>query len=184
MVLPCTTSPPEDLSLAKSKLYWQIGRKIVHFFRKGKDSLDNQHEDFHGRTSLFLDQMKHGNLSLKLSNVQLEDNAEYSCIYKPSEDHETKESKIKLNVSGKVLFSSEGVSRGHHFLLISHIWSLTGITSIFKAIFPFVTFCSLLLLEECVRKERKTYLLCFSPSGLLKARHLPLCPPFTGDINE
>ncbi|NXC01563.1 MOG protein, partial [Orthonyx spaldingii] len=99
VVLPCTTTPPGELTLARSRLYWQIDRKIVHFFQNGKDSLEDQDKTFHGRTSLFLDQMKHGNLSLKISNVQLHDEAEYFCIYKQTENHQTKKSKIKLNVS-------------------------------------------------------------------------------------
>ncbi|NXE94327.1 VTCN1 inhibitor, partial [Menura novaehollandiae] len=101
VVLPCTTSPPGELILSKSMLYWQIGMKIVHFFQNGQDSLNAQDKHFQGRTSLFLDQMKHGNLSLKISNVQLPDNAEYTCIYKQTEDHQTKKSKIILNVSGR-----------------------------------------------------------------------------------
>ncbi|XP_038006323.1 V-set domain containing T-cell activation inhibitor 1-like isoform X2 [Motacilla alba alba] len=100
VVLPCTTTPPGDLTLSKSMLYWQIGTKqLVHFFQNGQDSLEGQDEKFHGRTSLFLDQMKHGNLSLKISNVQLWDDAEYSCIYRQTESHQTKKSTIKLNVS-------------------------------------------------------------------------------------
>ncbi|NXG03318.1 VTCN1 inhibitor, partial [Sakesphorus luctuosus] len=99
VVLPCTTTPPGELIFSQSRLYWQIDKKIVHFFHKGQDSLKDQDKHFHGRTSLFLDQMKHGNLSLKISNVQLLDNAEYICIYKQDEDHQTKKSKIKLSVS-------------------------------------------------------------------------------------
>ncbi|NWV85597.1 MOG protein, partial [Dasyornis broadbenti] len=99
VVLPCSTSPPEELTLSKSMLYWQIGRKIVHFFQNGQDSLKAQDKHFHGRTSLFLDQMKHGNLSLKISNVQLGDDNEYICIYRQTEDHQTQKSKIKLSVS-------------------------------------------------------------------------------------
>ncbi|KAF2975427.1 hypothetical protein EK904_001993 [Melospiza melodia maxima] len=100
VVLPCTTSPPGELALARSMLYWQIGTKqLVHFFQNGHDSLDGQDKKFHDRTSLFLDQMKHGNFSLKISNVQLGDDAEYSCIYRQTESHQTKKSTIKLNVS-------------------------------------------------------------------------------------
>ncbi|NXB12865.1 MOG protein, partial [Cnemophilus loriae] len=100
VVLPCTTTPPGELTLAKSMLYWQIGtEKVVHFFRNGQDSLEGQDKDFHGRTSLFLDQMKHGNLSLKISNVQLRDSAEYSCIYRQTENQQTSKSTIKLNVT-------------------------------------------------------------------------------------
>ncbi|NWW06009.1 MOG protein, partial [Oreocharis arfaki] len=100
VVLPCTISPGE-LNLAKSMLYWQIGSRLVHFFQNGQDSLEKQDKSFHGRTSLFPDQMKHGNFSLKISNVQLEDNDEYTCIYRQTGDHKTNKSKIKLNVSGK-----------------------------------------------------------------------------------
>ncbi|NXI20055.1 VTCN1 inhibitor, partial [Irena cyanogastra] len=100
VVLPCTTTPPGELSFSKSMLYWQIGtEKLVHFFQNGRDSLEDQDKKFQGRTSLFLDQMKYGNLSLKISNVQLQDNAEYSCIYRQTETHQTKKSTIKLNVS-------------------------------------------------------------------------------------
>ncbi|NXO42922.1 VTCN1 inhibitor, partial [Locustella ochotensis] len=100
VVLPCTTAPPGELTLAKSMLYWQIGTKeLVHFFQNGQDSLKDQDIKFRGRTSLFLDQMKHGNLSLKISNVQLQDDAEYSCIYRQTENHLTKKSTIKLSVS-------------------------------------------------------------------------------------
>ncbi|XP_017666535.1 PREDICTED: myelin-oligodendrocyte glycoprotein-like isoform X1 [Lepidothrix coronata] len=99
VVLPCSTTPPGELIFSKSMLYWQIDQKIVHFFQKGQDSLGTQDKRFRGRTSLFLDQMKHGNLSLKISNVQLQDNAEYTCIYKQDADHQTKKSNIKLSVS-------------------------------------------------------------------------------------
>ncbi|NXS32825.1 MOG protein, partial [Pomatostomus ruficeps] len=102
VVLPCTTSPPGELSLNRFKLYWQIGKKIVHFFQNGQDSLKDQDQNFSNRTSLFLDQMKHGNLSLKITNVQLLDDAEYTCIYRQPEDHQTQKSKIKLNVSDPV----------------------------------------------------------------------------------
>ncbi|NWT53298.1 MOG protein, partial [Erythrocercus mccallii] len=99
VVLPCITTPLGEQTLSKSKIYWQIGTKVVHFFDNGQDSLEHQDEKFHGRTSLFLDKMKHGNFSLKISNVQLRDDAEYSCIYRQAADQQTKKSVIKLNVS-------------------------------------------------------------------------------------
>uniref|UniRef100_A0A8C3XAK7 Immunoglobulin V-set domain-containing protein n=1 Tax=Cyanoderma ruficeps TaxID=181631 RepID=A0A8C3XAK7_9PASS len=93
-------------------VYWQIGtKKLVHFFQNGQDSLEGQHEKFRGRTSLFLDQMKEGNLSLKISNVQLQDDAEYSCIYRQTENHQTKISTIKLSVSGKIFLLQRSESR-------------------------------------------------------------------------
>uniref|UniRef100_A0A8V0YKA4 Ig-like domain-containing protein n=1 Tax=Gallus gallus TaxID=9031 RepID=A0A8V0YKA4_CHICK len=103
VVLPCTSTFPEELNISHSKLYWQKGDDLVHFFHKGHDDLESQDEQYHGRTSLFLNEVKHGNFSLKLSNVQLQDKAVYSCIYSQA-GHQTKKSQIKLSVSGKNLF--------------------------------------------------------------------------------
>ncbi|NXG82860.1 VTCN1 inhibitor, partial [Stercorarius parasiticus] len=104
VILPCTATSPGELILSNSILYWQIGHSVlVHFFHKGHDSLNLQDKRYDGRTSLFLDQMKHGNFSLKLSNVQLLDTDVYTCIYKQTGDHpnQTQKSKINLIVSGK-----------------------------------------------------------------------------------
>ncbi|XP_051626846.1 myelin-oligodendrocyte glycoprotein-like isoform X2 [Manacus candei] len=133
VVLPCSTTPPGELIFSKSMLYWQIDQKIVHFFQKGQDSLGTQDKRFRGRTSLFLDQMKHGNLSLKISNVQLQDNAEYTCIYKQDADHQTKKSNIKLSVSGQSQIASRSppetpclavFSLSLHLLVTLGVWHL------------------------------------------------------------
>jgi len=104
VILPCTTTSPGELTLSNSMLYWQIDSVVVHFFHDGQDSLKFQAKEYHGRTSLFLDQMRNGNFSLKLSNVQLNDTALYTCIYKQTGDHpnKTQKSQIELIVSGKV----------------------------------------------------------------------------------
>ncbi|NXF36998.1 VTCN1 inhibitor, partial [Nyctibius bracteatus] len=106
VILPCTTTSPGELILSNSKLYWQIDSVLVHFFHNGQDSLKFQDKHYHGRTSLFLDQMKHGNFSLKLSNVQFLDAAVYTCIYKQTGDHpnQTQKSKIKLILHDNFLF--------------------------------------------------------------------------------
>ncbi|XP_074670583.1 V-set domain containing T-cell activation inhibitor 1-like [Strix aluco] len=115
VILPCTTTSPGELILSHSKLYWQIDSVLVHFFHNGQDSLTLQDKHYHGRTSLFLDQMKHGNFSLKLSNVQLLDTAVYNCIYKQTGDHpnETQKSKIKLIVSAPPITEEAPSPSGH-----------------------------------------------------------------------
>ncbi|NXG35583.1 VTCN1 inhibitor, partial [Dromaius novaehollandiae] len=106
VILPCTITSPGELDVSDSKLYWQIESTIVHFFHNGEDSLRYQDINYRGRTSLFLDEVKHGNFSLQLSNIRLEDAAEYTCIYKQARtlSNKTQKSKIKLNVSGKTSF--------------------------------------------------------------------------------
>lgn len=112
VVLPCTSTFPEELNISHSKLYWQKGDDLVHFFHKGHDDLESQDEQYHGRTSLFLNEVKHGNFSLKLSNVQLQDKAVYSCIYSQA-GHQTKKSQIKLSVSDSPSTEEEHQSSGH-----------------------------------------------------------------------
>ncbi|KAM9567383.1 ICOS ligand-like isoform 2-T4 [Guaruba guarouba] len=105
VVLPCSTTSPGKLTLSNSMLFWQIEADdpqhtiVVHFARNGQDLPQFQNDHYWGRTSLFFDKMKHGNFSLKLSNVKLLDSAEYSCIYKQTGDHKTQKSNVKLIVS-------------------------------------------------------------------------------------
>ncbi|XP_068771858.1 ICOS ligand-like isoform X2 [Struthio camelus] len=101
VILPCTIPSPGEMDVSNSKVYWQIESILVHFFHNGEDSLVGQDTNYHGRTSLFLDEVKHGNFSLQLSNVRLEDEAVYTCIYKQTGApfSKTQKSKIKLYVS-------------------------------------------------------------------------------------
>lgn len=103
VVLPCSITPPEELNISYSKLYWQKEDDLVHFFHEGCNDLKFQDKQYEGRTSLFSSEVKHGNFSLKLSNVQPQDEAVYSCIYSQS-GHQTQKFKIKLEVSGKNFF--------------------------------------------------------------------------------
>uniref|UniRef100_A0A8C6ZIB4 Ig-like domain-containing protein n=1 Tax=Nothoprocta perdicaria TaxID=30464 RepID=A0A8C6ZIB4_NOTPE len=84
VILPCNVTSSGELDLSNSKLYWQKESVLVHFFHNGADSLDYQDMNYHDRTSLFLDEVKHGNFSLQLSNVRLDDTAVYtfplSCL--------------------------------------------------------------------------------------------------------
>ncbi|NXI64769.1 VTCN1 inhibitor, partial [Anseranas semipalmata] len=114
VILPCKTSPGE-LDVSNSMLYWQIESVLVHFLHNGQDELLFQDEQYNGRTSLFLDQVKHGNFSLKLSNVQLQDAAVYTCIYKQTGalPNTTQKSKIKLNVTAPSSTWKEHSPSGH-----------------------------------------------------------------------
>ncbi|KGL80100.1 Myelin-oligodendrocyte glycoprotein, partial [Tinamus guttatus] len=123
VILPCNITSSGELDLSDSKIYWQKGSVLVHFFHNGADSLDCQDTNYHGRTSIFLDEMKHGNFSLQLSNVRKNDTAVYTCIYKEGRtlSKKTQKSEIELTVSdpGQVSPRSPGDAQGLHTLTFS-----------------------------------------------------------------
>ncbi|KAL0970749.1 hypothetical protein UPYG_G00246770 [Umbra pygmaea] len=83
-ILPCSMIPTE---LAGLVVEWSRSDRrdmIVHINRDGRD-LDDQNPYYRGRTTMFLGEMKNGNISLKLTNVEILDSGNYSC-YVPSLD--------------------------------------------------------------------------------------------------
>ncbi|KAI3375983.1 hypothetical protein L3Q82_016510, partial [Scortum barcoo] len=60
----------------------------VHLYQDKKDNPAEQSEHFEGRTSLFPEELTKGNLSLKLSSVQLSDSGRYRCSFS-SEKHQS-----------------------------------------------------------------------------------------------
>ena len=119
--------------------------------QRARRSGESQDEQYHGRTSLFLNEVKHGNFSLKLSNVQLQDKAVYSCIYSQA-GHQTKKSQIKLSVSGKNLFLGQREGAGGSIscwqATYKQLQQLVWLSSIFKANLHLVALYSLLFLGE------------------------------------
>ncbi|XP_071379917.1 butyrophilin subfamily 3 member A2-like [Centroberyx affinis] len=61
---------------------------FVHVRRYGQELQLSKHPSYVGRTSLFIDKLKHGDISLKLSKVKLSDEGKYRCFL-PSLDRES-----------------------------------------------------------------------------------------------
>ncbi|KAL0970737.1 hypothetical protein UPYG_G00246590 [Umbra pygmaea] len=83
-ILPCSMIPTERAGLV---VEWSRSDQIdmiVHINRDGRD-LDDQNLYYRGRTTMFLGEMKNGNISLKLTNLKILDSGYYSC-YVPSLD--------------------------------------------------------------------------------------------------
>uniref|UniRef100_A0A667YUA2 Immunoglobulin V-set domain-containing protein n=1 Tax=Myripristis murdjan TaxID=586833 RepID=A0A667YUA2_9TELE len=77
--------------------------RFVHVWRDGVNLLINQNPSYIGRTSLFMDKLKNGDVSLKLSKVKLSDEGKYRCFI-PSLGRDTiiQEAFIQLNVGESV----------------------------------------------------------------------------------
>ncbi|XP_074480675.1 butyrophilin subfamily 3 member A2-like [Sebastes fasciatus] len=80
IILPCHLEPAVDVSAMT--LEWtrpDLNSIAVFMWRAGKDLVHVKDLSYTGRTSLFTDGLKNGNISLKLSKVKLSDKGRYKC---------------------------------------------------------------------------------------------------------
>ncbi|XP_067863098.1 CD276 antigen-like [Heptranchias perlo] len=82
IVLGCSFTINGGSSLEHIVITWQRteSNEVVHSYYYGKDQLSQQSEQYSGRTSLFPEEFKHGNVSLKLEGVRAEDAGQYMCF--------------------------------------------------------------------------------------------------------
>ncbi|XP_073330575.1 uncharacterized protein [Pagrus major] len=81
IILPCLMRPAEDAS--GLTLEWtrpDLSPRFVYVWRSGQELEGKKHKFFEGRTSLFIDELRLGNISLKLSKVKLTDEGQYRCF--------------------------------------------------------------------------------------------------------
>ncbi|XP_044198024.1 butyrophilin subfamily 3 member A2-like [Thunnus albacares] len=82
IILPCHLKPATDA--VGMTLEWarpDLNPRFVHVLHEGQDLQINQHPSYEGRTSLSVEKLKHGDISLKLSKVKLSDNGKYRCYF-------------------------------------------------------------------------------------------------------
>ncbi|XP_074480687.1 butyrophilin subfamily 3 member A2-like [Sebastes fasciatus] len=70
------------MDVTSETLEWKrsdLNPRYVHVLRSRQNLENVQNPSYRGRTSLFTDELKRGNISLKLSRVQLSDRGTYEC---------------------------------------------------------------------------------------------------------
>ncbi|XP_042339378.1 myelin-oligodendrocyte glycoprotein-like, partial [Plectropomus leopardus] len=80
VILPCHLEPAADV--AAMTLEWtrpDLDPEFVFVWRAGQDFVHAKHPSYQGRTSVFTDELKRGNISLKLSKVKPSDAGKYQC---------------------------------------------------------------------------------------------------------
>ncbi|XP_045567933.1 erythroid membrane-associated protein isoform X2 [Salmo salar] len=98
IILPCSLKPSvsaEDMVVKWTGLY--LKTKNVHLYREGRDSNVDQSPSYRGRTSMFNEELKNGNVSLKLTRVTLSDAGSYRCFI-PTLTSQVKETTVQLFV--------------------------------------------------------------------------------------
>ncbi|XP_034533038.1 butyrophilin-like protein 2 [Notolabrus celidotus] len=79
--LPCHLEPAIDaVSMAVEWTKMDMYPRFVHVRRGGQDLLDGQNPKYEGRTSLSMNKLKLGDVSLKLSKVKISDAGTYKCL--------------------------------------------------------------------------------------------------------
>ncbi|XP_047454502.1 butyrophilin subfamily 3 member A2-like, partial [Mugil cephalus] len=81
VILPCHLEPAQDVTT--STLEWtrsDLKPIIIYLLRAGQELTSMKDPSYNGRTSLFVEELKHGNISLKLSKVKPGDEGTYRCF--------------------------------------------------------------------------------------------------------
>ncbi|XP_028858308.1 NACHT, LRR and PYD domains-containing protein 12-like isoform X1 [Denticeps clupeoides] len=80
LILPCSLKP--NISAVDMRVEWSLADSydVVHLYEEGSDDLQKQSPAYKQRTTLFREELKRGNASLKLSRVALFDENIYKCF--------------------------------------------------------------------------------------------------------
>uniref|UniRef100_A0A3P8Q203 Ig-like domain-containing protein n=1 Tax=Astatotilapia calliptera TaxID=8154 RepID=A0A3P8Q203_ASTCA len=113
VILPCHLAPTFDVQgltveWSKPDLKPDPSDRLsrveyVHLYRDRKEVPDMKMASYFRRTELFMDDMKHGNISLKILNVSEEDNGRYRCFI-PKLQSRVKAAVVELVVGEKICF--------------------------------------------------------------------------------
>ncbi|XP_023254526.1 butyrophilin subfamily 3 member A2-like [Seriola lalandi dorsalis] len=110
VILPCHLKPAADA--AGMTFEWarpDLKPRFVHVWHKNQELHINQHQSFKGRTSVDVNKLKHGDISLELCKVKMSDNGIYRCFF----PHLGKDSTVQLVVgtTSSLVMSLAGIDR-------------------------------------------------------------------------
>ncbi|KAM9500631.1 butyrophilin subfamily 1 member A1-like isoform 2-T2 [Clarias gariepinus] len=81
LVLPCFIKP--NTSAVDMTVEWfrpYVKDSLVHLYKDHEDRNENQAQAYRGRTSFFKEELQKGNISLRLSAVQVSDEGLFKCL--------------------------------------------------------------------------------------------------------
>ncbi|XP_066530965.1 butyrophilin subfamily 3 member A3-like isoform X1 [Hoplias malabaricus] len=105
LVLPCSIQPrdnAESMTVEWIRLELTQADTIVHLYEGYEDMNDRQMESYRGRTSLFKEELRKGNTSLKLSAVRASDEGLYQCYVEDTSKSWFEKNTLHVKVKGRV----------------------------------------------------------------------------------
>ncbi|KAM9422516.1 butyrophilin subfamily 1 member A1-like [Salvelinus alpinus] len=129
IILPCYIKPnitAEDMRVDWFRINLPDPQSNirVHLYQDGRDTYHDQILSYRGRTSLFKEELKKGNTSLKLTRVQGTDNGRYKCLVESKTHYDDATIQVYVRAIGsKPEVSIEGQKEGGMTLLcVSKGW--------------------------------------------------------------
>ncbi|CAB1339130.1 unnamed protein product [Coregonus sp. 'balchen'] len=129
IILPCYIKP--NISAENMRVVWfrfnlpvHQSNTQVHLYQDGRDKYHDQIRSYEGRTSLFKEELKKGNTSLKLTRVQGTDDGLYKCLVQSETHYDDATIQVHITAIGsKPELSIEGQKEGGMGLLcVSKGW--------------------------------------------------------------
>uniref|UniRef100_A0A4W3HL96 Ig-like domain-containing protein n=1 Tax=Callorhinchus milii TaxID=7868 RepID=A0A4W3HL96_CALMI len=133
VVLDCKCST--DLPREGVEVRWFRTRyeSPVYLYSEGRDHLGKQDEAYRHRTILFVEEFINGNVSLRLEDVRVSDNGEYTCLVSYARWHEEALIELKHSDGVRLLCVSSGWfpapevlwfdDQGNNLTILSH-WTV------------------------------------------------------------
>ncbi|XP_005992891.1 butyrophilin-like protein 10 isoform X2 [Latimeria chalumnae] len=86
VILPCSVN--KQLNKEDVRVYWQTPSpmSVIHVYNHGKEEFELQNPAYKNRTHFNTEQVKHGQLSLTLSDLRLSDKNTYECYFQVKGD--------------------------------------------------------------------------------------------------
>uniref|UniRef100_A0A3B1J279 Ig-like domain-containing protein n=1 Tax=Astyanax mexicanus TaxID=7994 RepID=A0A3B1J279_ASTMX len=106
VVLSCSVREefsPNIMNAVDMNVTWSrsdLRDSLVHLYGNHKDLNTDQNPSYRGRTAVFKEQLKNGNVSLKISNVRITDEGEYRCKVESKTWWSDKTIKLSVEVVG------------------------------------------------------------------------------------
>ncbi|XP_038624217.1 myelin-oligodendrocyte glycoprotein-like [Tachyglossus aculeatus] len=94
--LPCHLDPKLNAEPMEGRWFRFHFSNIVHLYMDGEDLLDEQMEEYRGRTELVRAAMDYGSVAVRIFNVRISDEGKYICSF--SDGQEREEAMLELQV--------------------------------------------------------------------------------------